>query len=188
MEDNITNTPAGGQEDHAEIEVRGETMNGNTEPEPVNASNGNAELESDQLAEGMDVDSNNLQRPNNPNSILSNPTRFESLIRYGQSLQLFFTQLEQEKGRNEQNTALIQDAFSLLAYPDPWDSPVGSQLEPQGREPVSAALNSAILESKNLPGRPPLEVGLAHSSHLLKLMSNSDLGACAFADFHSLLN
>ena len=39
----------------------------------------------------------------------------------------------------------LQDAFSLLAYPDPWSSPVGFQLQPVQREPVCAALNSAIL-------------------------------------------
>ena len=99
-----------------------------------------------------------------------------------------------------------QEAFSLLCYADPWDSPVGGQLDPAGREPVCAQLNSAILgkislqrmfsvthsycfaESKNLPGRPPLEISLAHSAHLLKLMSNSELGACAFADIQSILN
>ena len=52
------------------------------------------------------------------------------------------------------------------------------------------ALNCIIFssESKNLPGRPPLEISLAHSAHLLKLMSNSELGACAFADIQSILN
>lgn len=38
-----------------------------------------------------------------------------------------------------------QDAFSLLAYSDPWNSPVGNQLDPIQREPVCSALNSAIL-------------------------------------------
>lgn len=41
--------------------------------------------------------------------------------------------------------SLIQDAFSLLAYSDPWNCPVGQQLDPIQREPVCAALNSAIL-------------------------------------------
>ena len=40
---------------------------------------------------------------------------------------------------------VFQDAFSLLAYSDPWSSPVGCQLDPVQREPVCAALNSAIL-------------------------------------------
>lgn len=42
-------------------------------------------------------------------------------------------------------SVLSQDAFSLLAYSDPWNCPVGQQLDPIQREPVCAALNSAIL-------------------------------------------
>jgi len=38
-----------------------------------------------------------------------------------------------------------QDSFSLLAYTDPKSSPVGYLLNPIQREPVCAALNSAIL-------------------------------------------
>ena len=40
---------------------------------------------------------------------------------------------------------LLQNAFSLLAYTDPWNSPVGWQLDPLQREPVCQSLNSAIL-------------------------------------------
>lgn len=39
----------------------------------------------------------------------------------------------------------MQDAFSLLAYSDPWSSPVGYQLDSIQREPVCSTLNSAIL-------------------------------------------
>jgi len=157
-----------------------ESVNGNSE---VN-SNGTLDTRSDQQ-DRMEVDSSSHPRST---SILTNPARFESLIRFGQNLQIFFSQLEQEKGRSDTNTTMLQESFSLLAYPDPWDSPVAGQLDPQGRESVCAALNSAILESKNLPGRPPLEISLAHSSHLLKLMSNSELGACAFGDIQSVFN
>lgn len=40
---------------------------------------------------------------------------------------------------------LLQEAFSLLAYSNPWASPVGKQLSPSKREPICAKLNSAIL-------------------------------------------
>lgn len=40
---------------------------------------------------------------------------------------------------------LPQDAFSLLAYSDPWNCPVGQQLDPMQRENICSALNSAIL-------------------------------------------
>lgn len=39
----------------------------------------------------------------------------------------------------------FQDAFSLLAYSNPWASPLGWQLCPSRRETICAALNSAIL-------------------------------------------
>jgi len=50
-----------------------------------------------------------------------------------------------EVNRDPQSNQMLQDAFSLLAYSEPWKSPVGWQLDPQQREPVCAALNSAIL-------------------------------------------
>lgn len=155
-----------------------QAVNGNAQ----NTSNGN--LDCEHSSDNMDIDAGGSRG----NSILANPARFECLIRFGRSLHVFATQLEQEKGRNEANSSMLQEAFSLLAYADPWDSPVGGQLDPSGREQVCAQLNTAILESKNLPGRPPLEISLAHSAHLLKLMSNSELGACAFADIQSILN
>ena len=40
---------------------------------------------------------------------------------------------------------ILQEAFSLLAYADPWSSPVAGQLDPAGREAVCHTLNSAIL-------------------------------------------
>lgn len=40
---------------------------------------------------------------------------------------------------------LFQDAFSLIAYSNPWASPLGWQLCPSKREAVCRALNSAIL-------------------------------------------
>lgn len=44
----------------------------------------------------------------------------------------------------------MQDSFSLLAYTDPKSSPVSYLLDPLQREPVSAALNSAILGNSSL--------------------------------------
>lgn len=39
----------------------------------------------------------------------------------------------------------FQDAFSLIAYSNPWSSPLGWLLCPSRRENVSTTLNSAIL-------------------------------------------
>lgn len=48
---------------------------------------------------------------------------------------------------------VLQDAFSLLAYSDPWNSPVGYQLDAIQREPVCSTLNSAILGRSASPWR-----------------------------------
>lgn len=168
------------ENNHTTVHTNSEATNGNTNSE---ASNGNSNRDGEGPAsDSMETDQSK------PNSILSNPARFEALIKFGRSLQLMALELEQTRGKSEGNSKMLQDAFSLLAYSDPWDSPVGWQLDPAGRESVCAALNSAILESKNLPGRPPLEISIAHSKQLLKLMSTSELGACAFTDIDALLN
>ena len=45
---------------------------------------------------------------------------------------------------------LFQDAFSLVAYSDPWSSPMGYQLDPVQREKVCASLNSSILGKNDI--------------------------------------
>lgn len=83
--------------------------------------------------------------------------------------------------------SFLKDAFSLLAYADPWKSPVCEQLDPVQREPVCAALNSAIMESHHLPRRPPMELAIGHARELLRLMAQNGLGSCAFANIDHLL-
>ena len=95
-------------------------------------------------------------------SVVSNPERFNRLIVFGRQLQGMLQDLETSQGiKTDKNTKMLQDAFALLAYPNPWESPVGWQLEATEREFVSSSLNSAILESQcNQPGRPPLQVSI----------------------------
>lgn len=110
----------------------------------------------------------------------------ERMLQFGRELLAMSVQLKSDYGTNSANKKMLQDAFSLLAYADPWASPVGYQLDPVQREPVCAALNSAILESQHLPRQPPLEVALAHTQELVKLMSKAGLGSCAFANVDDL--
>lgn len=100
----------------------------------------------------------------------------------GRELQSLSGSMGRVYGYSESNKKLLENAFSLLAYADPWDSPVGWQLSPRQREPVCAALNSAILQSIELPRTPPLQVALSHAHLLLKELAGAGLGACAFAD------
>lgn len=133
-----------------------------------------------------------------------NPVLVERLLGFGRELQTLYSHLTREHP-NRQLQVLLQDSFSLLAYTNPHDSPVGYLLHPSQREPVCAALNSAILSkhfpcvmrpvsclssssgANSLPGQPPLEFALGQASQCLKLMTKKGLGAAAFASVEDML-
>lgn len=78
-----------------------------------------------------------------------NKQAIEKMLEFGRQLYSQSIHLRQQYGKNESNKKMLQDAFSLLAYSNPWNSPVGWQLDPQQRETVCARLNSAILGKNN---------------------------------------
>jgi Ran-binding protein 9/10 len=68
-------------------------------------------------------------------------------------------QLQHNYGRDERPEVqrTLVETFSLIAYRDPFQSPVAHVLEDQRRDELVNQLNSAILVSRNLPGMPRLE-------------------------------
>jgi hypothetical protein len=68
-------------------------------------------------------------------------------------------QLQQNYGRDERPEvqSTLVETFSLIAYRDPFHSPVAHVLDDQRRDELVNQLNSAILVSRNLPGMPRLE-------------------------------
>uniref|UniRef100_A0A1Q3F736 Protein in spla and the ryanodine receptor n=1 Tax=Culex tarsalis TaxID=7177 RepID=A0A1Q3F736_CULTA len=184
-----------------------EMENGHTNNAAVNSSsngykNGNSTVLNDSLDdddddeeeevvdgtrdEEMDVDSS-LSPNCKSASALAARSGVERMLEFGRELFQMSQRLEKEQGVNETNQKMLEDAFSLLAYSNPWASPLGWQLCPSRRESVCAALNSAILESMSYSWRPPLEVCIAHACELLRLMSSSSLGACAFVSVEDVL-
>ena len=69
----------------------------------------------------------------------------------------------------ERNRKMQQDAFALVAYPNPWESPLGWQLAPSEREQVCL---------QNIP--PPLKVNL---SALCNVFGTGFLAGLFSADF-----
>ncbi|GFN79198.1 ran-binding protein 9 [Plakobranchus ocellatus] len=134
--------------------------------------------------EEMDVDGPTQRRQ----MCGGNEAAIEKMLAFGKELKMMSQRLRKDFGKNEENKKALQDAFSLLAYADPWNSPIGAQLLPVKREPVCAALNSAILESKGLPRQPPLEVAIAQARQCMRLMSESGIGSCAFASVSDYLH
>ncbi|MED6293883.1 Ran-binding protein 10, partial [Characodon lateralis] len=74
-----------------------------------------------------------------------NQAATERMIQFGRELQALSEQLCRDYGTNTTHKKMLQDAFSLLAYSDPWNCPVGQQLDPTQRESLCSTLNSAIL-------------------------------------------
>ncbi|GBM39134.1 Ran-binding protein 9 [Araneus ventricosus] len=137
----------------------------------------------DKIGNEMDIDA-----PSSKKQVCGgSQAAIERMLQFGRELHSMSVALKRDYGTNAANKKMLQDAFSLLAYADPWSSPVGYQLDPVQREPVCAALNSAILESQNLPRQPPLEVAMAHTQELVRLMSKAGLGSCAFTNLDNLL-
>uniref|UniRef100_H3CRD6 RAN binding protein 9 n=1 Tax=Tetraodon nigroviridis TaxID=99883 RepID=H3CRD6_TETNG len=112
----------------------------------------------------------------------------ERMIHFGRELQSMSEHLRRECGKNSANKKMLKDAFSLLAYSDPWSSPVGYQLDAIQREPVCSTLNSAILETHNLPKQPPLAQAVGQAAQCLALMARTGSGSCAFASVDDYLH
>ena len=105
------------------------------------------------------------------------PPTLEEILAFGKDLQ----QLSQRQARSsesyEANVKMMKEAFSLLAYPQPENSPVGWLLSPSERELVCQQLNNAIVVNSlgECSPRPPLEEIIRHSKQLLRL--NGQCGA-----------
>ncbi|XP_060940007.1 ran-binding protein 9 [Limanda limanda] len=112
----------------------------------------------------------------------------ERMIHFGRELQSMSEHLRRECGKNSTNKKMLKDAFSLLAYSDPWNSPVGYQLDAIQREPVCSTLNSAILETHNLPKQPPLAQAVGQAAQCLVIMARTGSGSCAFASVDDYLH
>ncbi|XP_063318172.1 ran-binding protein 9 [Pelmatolapia mariae] len=112
----------------------------------------------------------------------------ERMIHFGRELQSMSEHLRRECGKNSANKKMLKDAFSLLAYSDPWNSPVGYQLDAIQREPVCSTLNSAILETHNLPKQPPLAQAVGQAAQCLSMMARTGSGSCAFASVDDYLH
>lgn len=120
----------------------------------------------------MEVDGNNDKNDNNYQNDCKDDDDDDKILRLislGKELNLLSQKLKNKYGSNEQNKKMLQDAFSLIAYSDPWNSPVGHHLNPSERESVCQQLNNAIVmhESKGNSHRLPLEMLIKHSKALL---------------------
>ncbi|XP_055343672.1 ran-binding protein 9-like isoform X2 [Paramacrobiotus metropolitanus] len=118
---------------------------------------------------------------------VGNPILLTRILTFGKQLQEFYTDMRMDQGRDSENQKLLSDAFSFIAYEDPWKSPNRHMLEQLQREPVCAALNSAILGADRQSSHPALKIIVAHLKRLFPLMAKKGSGAIAFTNVFELL-
>ncbi|KAI1285197.1 Ran-binding protein 9 [Halotydeus destructor] len=99
----------------------------------------------------------------------------KNVLNFGKELHQLSQNLKKHHHYHEQNTKILEDAFSLLAYSDPFNSPVGWQLDPSERETVAQQLNNAIVshEVGTANYKPPLETIMKHTKSLLRMNGQS---------------
>ncbi|XP_067357718.1 ran-binding protein 10 isoform X3 [Channa argus] len=180
-----------------------ETSDSEMEIEPEHYTNGVVEASSARIMNGTYKHEEILQPDDNSigNGVTAeegcsnskqlcggNQAATERMIQFGRELQALNEQLCREYGKNATHKKMLQDAFSLLAYSDPWNCPVGQQLDPTQRESLCSALNSAILESQNLPKQPPLMLALGQATECVQLMARVRSGSCSFARVDNFLH
>uniref|UniRef100_A0A672FXI8 RAN binding protein 10 n=1 Tax=Salarias fasciatus TaxID=181472 RepID=A0A672FXI8_SALFA len=168
----------------SEMEIEAEPYsNGVVEGSSARIMNGTYKHE-----EILQPDDNNEGCSNGRQLCGGNQAATERMIQFGRELQALNEQLCREYGKNATHKKMLQDAFSLLAYSDPWNCPVGQQLDPTQRESLCSALNSAILESQNLPKQPPLMLALGQATECVQLMARVRSGSCSFARVDNFLH
>ncbi|KAH8394752.1 hypothetical protein KR222_004059, partial [Zaprionus bogoriensis] len=174
IDDNSNKCP---EHDSNSMDVEMEPCNSHSNGACDSCSNGNANANVarnslDAIDEEMDVDVSPSSR--NYGRVI------EKILEFGKELSSMGQQLEKENLMTEEERQMLEDAFSLIAYSNPWSSPLGWLLCPSRRENVSTTLNSAILESLKFERRPPLEYLVAHAAELLKIIGQHSLGEDAF--------
>uniref|UniRef100_A0A5K4EU76 Ran binding protein 9-related n=1 Tax=Schistosoma mansoni TaxID=6183 RepID=A0A5K4EU76_SCHMA len=119
--------------------------------------------------------------------ILNNELR--DLIEYGRNLRSSALELQRQGVISLEQWLLLSDAFSLVAYQNPYKSPLSGLLHPKYRELLADAVNDAILVHLKQPCRPVLDIALTYLEHVLTDEGSSckttNNGSFAFYRFKS---
>ncbi|CAF0758366.1 unnamed protein product [Brachionus calyciflorus] len=152
----------------------------------------NGHEQTENTEEKMETDLNNgkktAENVSKKVSLDHDDANLKKILEYGRELFQHNNQFTNEQGENSSNAKMLRDAFSLLAYNDPWNSPMGYLLDSSQREPISALLNSAILEANNMPRIPPLEVVYGQTNECLRLMSKYGVAWCAYVNLNDYMH
>ncbi|CAH8666503.1 unnamed protein product [Schistosoma curassoni] len=113
----------------------------------------------------FDNGNNNNGDVESVDQILNNELR--ELIEYGRNLRSSALELQRQGVISLEQWLLLSDAFSLVAYQNPYKSPLSGLLHPKYRELLADAVNDAILVHLKQPCRPVLDIALTYLEHVL---------------------
>ncbi|KAJ3052106.1 hypothetical protein HK097_006881, partial [Rhizophlyctis rosea] len=99
------------------------------------------------------------------------------VVAFGQQIQSDFGDVHSGKIRDA-----LTEIYALLAYPDPYASPMANLLDPAGRDVVADVLNSAILEHQGQSRHSALERIYQQSAVLGRSLANVGSGAAGFVN------
>ncbi|KAL4975915.1 hypothetical protein BDW66DRAFT_160022 [Aspergillus desertorum] len=139
------------------------------------------EMELDEQMQDRDGwDADGMDMEDTENATKSNELLTEA-VQYGQQLRMDYPNDE-----NGGDRKMLDDIFSLVAYPDPKRSVHGHYLDPSGRAAVAEELNSAILVSLGKSSAAALE-RLYQQTEVLVNEISEEGGAGAFIDLEGYI-
>ncbi|KAA3673598.1 uncharacterized protein DEA37_0004467 [Paragonimus westermani] len=114
-----------------------------------------------------------------PSSLNQNLTAADVLylVEYGRTLRSLALELQHRDVITPTQIQLLNGAFGLIAYQDPFTSPFRRFLDPVHRERLADAVNSAIMVHFNQPATPVLDSALAFMESALADDGNGHLSA-----------
>ncbi|VDK32213.1 unnamed protein product [Taenia asiatica] len=83
-----------------------------------------------------------------------------SVVQLGRELRDKAQELQAKNALSPTQAALLQDAFSLIAYENPYESPFADLMHPRHRKILAESVNNAILVNLGKARYPLLEIGI----------------------------
>lgn len=114
----------------------------------------------------------------NNNNEFENKVSMEDILETGQQIYKKYSDLSNTNVKKS-----LLELFSLIAYPNPYNSPVSHLLNPLTRVRIADLIDFSILKVNNKPIRPPLEVSIRQSAVILDLLRKHEY---AVADIFSI--
>ncbi|KAJ6221325.1 hypothetical protein RDWZM_007137 [Blomia tropicalis] len=110
----------------------------------------------------------------NGSTSTTNP-EMETILSFGKELNAFSKQLKNDYGYNETNKKMLEEAFHMIAYNEPNEPQLHTDLTFLDRETVCQQLNNAIVNVSSGSQKVPIETVIKHTKGLISL--NSQCGA-----------